>query len=88
MDRLEGDRAPETRQGRERLSVSRPHIEAALASHYRRIDIASTRRFGNRLQADAERWLSRGGFNERGRIGKADAARLLRLELHRIGGAA
>ncbi len=66
------------RRGRERLTVHNPRIEKALASHS--IDpehIAETRRFGNRLQAEADRWMLRGGFSERGRISKADAHRIL-----------
>jgi hypothetical protein len=74
---LEGSCTPEVRQRRETLSVSRPCIEAALQS----LDIdpelvASVRRFGNQLAAEAERWKLRGGFRERGRINKADASRM------------
>ena len=79
----EGVRTPEMRRGRERLTVHNPRIEKALASHV--IDpehVAETRRFGNRLQADADRWMLRGGFSENRRITKSDAHRMF---LHAFG---
>lgn len=42
--------------------------------------------WGNKLEADAQRWLARGGFGERGRISKSDARRLLQLELSALAG--
>lgn len=80
----EGERTPEMRRGRERLTVHNPRIEKALASHH--IDpehVAETRRFGNLLQAEADRWIMRGGFAERGRITKADAHRMFALAFGR-----
>lgn len=83
MSAPEGRRDPETRQGRETLTVSRPYIEAALASlTVDGFDMHETRRFGNRLAAEAERWMKRGGFGERGRISKADAHRMLAQACH------
>jgi hypothetical protein len=77
MNRLDGDRTPEMRQSRERLSVSRDCVELALGSLPIDPDqVPETRRFGNRLAAEAERWSQRIPPAERGRIGKADAARM------------
>lgn len=73
----QGGRTPEMRGGRERLTVRDPRIEKALASHsIDETNIEDVRRFGNKLQADADRWLLRGGFSERGRIYKSDAHRM------------
>lgn len=77
MERLEGKRTPEMRQGRERLSISRPCVELALGSlAIDGYDIAATRRFGNQLAAEADRWKLRGTGGERGLISKADAHRM------------
>lgn len=43
--------------------------------------IATALPWANRLEADAQRWMQRGGFGQRGRISKADAHRILRYEL-------
>jgi hypothetical protein len=84
MAQKEGDRTPEMRRDRERLTVRSPRIETALASLCIDDDnIEEARRFGNKLQADADRWLQRGGFAERGRIYKSDAYRLF---AHAFGG--
>lgn len=70
-------RTPEMRRGRERLTVRDPRVEHALAGlNIDNYDVEETRRFGNRLMADARRWMMRGGFADRGRIGKGDAHRL------------
>lgn len=70
----EGDRTPEMRRGRERLTVHHPRIEKDLASHVIDPDnVAEVRRFGNRVQAEADRWMLRGGFSDNRRITKADA---------------
>jgi len=80
----EGARTPEMRRGRERLTVHNPRIEMALASlGIDPVDVAETRRFGNRLQADADRWMLRGGFADRGRISKSDAHRMFVLAFGR-----
>lgn len=79
MLHLDGDRTPEMRQGRERLSISRPCVELALGSLA--IDgyaLAEPRQFGNRLAADAARFMSRGPSGERGRISKLDAHQMWR----------
>lgn len=86
MSHLEGARTPELRRGRERLTVHNPRIEKALASHcIDPADVAETRRFGNRLQAEADRWVMRGGLSERGRITKSDAHRMFVLAFGRTG---
>lgn len=78
--------APPNAKGRERLSARSPIIEQALACLP--IDpetLPSAREFGNRLAADAKRWQHlRGGCGERGRISKADAARMLALALRAL----
>lgn len=48
--------------------------------------ISNSLTWGNKLEADAQRWLARGGFGERGRISKSDARRLLQLELSTLAG--
>ena len=82
MLHLEGNRTPEMRRGRERLTARHPRIEQALASlALDDFDIADTRRFGNDLQAHADAWLRRKGPSEQGRISKQDANRLLALAM-------
>lgn len=83
MLHLEGDRTPEMRRGpdsqRARLTARNPRVETALASlEIDGFNVSETRAFGNRLAAEAERWMMRGGFGERGRISKADAHRVFR----------
>lgn len=80
-----GARTPEMRRGRERLTVRNPRVEYALAG----LDIdpahvEETRRFGNRLMADAQRWMLRGGFSERRRISKSDAHRMFALACREV----
>lgn len=48
--------------------------------------IANTLPWGNQLEAEAQRWMQRGGFSERGRITKRDADRMLKSALARFGG--
>jgi hypothetical protein len=63
-------------------TLTRPNrlITACLAgAAFDEAIINETTRWGNRLQADAERWMQRGGFGERGRINKADAHRLFAM---------
>lgn len=82
MSSSEGDRTPKMRGGRERLTVHRPQIEQSLASiTFDGFNVEEARRFGNRLLADAERWMQRGGFAaDRGRISKNDARRMFAME--------
>jgi hypothetical protein len=80
MINLKGDRSLKMREGRARLSVRDPHVDKLLAGLI--IDesnIDAARRFGNRLQADARRWMARGGLAERGRITKRDAHQMFAL---------
>lgn len=52
MPNVEGERTPEMRRGRERLSVRNPRVDHALAGlSIDDRDIAETRRFGNVLIA-------------------------------------
>jgi hypothetical protein len=54
--------------------VSAPLIDSCLADGgFDGEIIQQTRLWGNRLLADARRWMSRGGLAERGRITKRDA---------------
>ena len=81
MSSQQGDRTPEMREGRARLSVCDPHVEKLLAGLI--IDepyIDDARQFGNRLQADARRWMLRGGLASPRHLTKADAYRLFAYE--------
>lgn len=51
-------------------------IEAVLGGRFDEATLNDTTRWGNRLQAEALRWMLRGGFGDRGRITKGDAARM------------
>lgn len=87
MSPPEGDRTPKMRGGRERLTVHRPPVELSLASiTFDGFNLNETRRFGNRLLADAEAWMRRGGFTaDRGRIDKATARRMFAHEFGKGG---
>jgi len=66
------------------LGISDPRDEKSLAAlNLNDLNVAETRRFGNRLQAEADRWMLRGGLSERGRITKGDACRLFALAFGR-----
>ena len=77
----EGFCAPQTRQGRKTLHVSRPYIETALGSLS--IDpehIAESRRFGNQVANELERWKLGRASSDRGRICKREAEQMWRAE--------
>lgn len=85
MGTLDGDHTPERREGRPRLTVNDPRVEALLAGiTFEGANIGEARSFGNALQREADRWQRRGGFGERGRITKADAARMLALAFRQM----
>lgn len=89
MSHLEGARTPEMRKGRERLSVRSPYIEMALASlQIDDLHIEESRRFGNKVKAEVDRWLvGREVFTSAPRLSKADADRKFRALVHQqIGG--
>jgi hypothetical protein len=66
------------------LGISDPRVEKSLAAlNLNSFNVAETRRFGNRLQADADRWMLRGGFSENRRITKSDAHRMFVLAFGR-----
>ena len=59
------------------LGISDPRVEKSLAAlNLNDLNVAETRRFGNLLQAEADRWMLRGGFSENRRITKSDAHRM------------
>ena len=77
-----GARTPDMREARTRLSVNEPLVKSAVAAiNFSDFNIGETTRWGNRLQADARKWMQRGGFGERGRISKRDAGRILAQQL-------
>lgn len=86
MAPLDGDRTPiERRKGRT-LSVSDPLVSRVLAGiTIEGCDIAQVERWGKSLNADAKRWVARGGFGQRGRISKLDAELIWRRELAGVG---
>lgn len=90
MRNQEGDRTPEMRRGRERLTVRNPRIEMALAGlQIDNEDIAQTRQFGNAITASVARWqVGRIGNSLPQRLDKASAARLLRIRLAALKGGA
>lgn len=72
-------------EGRERLSVCDPLVNAAVAAiTFQGFDYHETRRFGNRLAADARRFQAGRIRHERGRISKADAARMLGIAMAKL----
>lgn len=85
MSPPEGERTPEMRQGRARLSVRDPDIEKALAGlNFDVFNIAETRRWGNSLAAAARLHQVGKIGNDKRRLSKADAARLLGMELSKL----
>lgn len=99
MADLGRDAPPERREGRNRLSVDDPRTKKCLAAlDLSGLDVTELSRFSNRLHREADAWMRRGGFGERGRISKLDAHRqfvaafgeprkLNRLATYRPGGA-
>jgi|KBSSwiStaDraftv2_1062776.scaffolds.fasta_scaffold884479_3 hypothetical protein len=66
------------------LGISDPRVEKSLAAlNLNDLNVAETRRFGNRIQAEADRWMLRGGFSESRRITKSDAHRMFVLAFGR-----
>lgn len=69
----DGDRALKTRRDG-RLGIDHPvTIKALAALSLADDELAQLRPFSNRLAAEAQRWMARGGFGERGRISRLDA---------------
>lgn len=88
---LEGDRTPEMRRGRERLTVRNPRVDSAVAGlAIDDEDVAEARRFGNAVLASFNRWSAGREVNslsER-RLSKFDAGRLLRIRIAELEGGA
>lgn len=85
MVRQEGGPPLKRQEGRERLSVSDPLVNAAVAAiTFEDFNVGETRRFGNRMAADARRFQAGRTTHERGRIGKRDAAVMLGLALAKL----
>lgn len=77
MSSLEGNRTPEMRQRRERLSISRPCVELALGSlTIDGYDVAETRRFGNAVHASVDRFMVGRIASDNRRLSKSDAHRI------------
>lgn len=75
-----GERALITRRGG-RLGIDHPvTIKALAALSLADNELARLRPFSNRLAADAQRWMARGGFGDRGRITRRDADLIWRSE--------
>lgn len=85
MPHQEGDRTPEVREGRARLSVNDPLVKSAVeAINFNGFDIAETRRWGNSLAAAARLHQVGKIGNDKRRLSKTDAARLLGVELSKL----
>lgn len=81
----EGGPPHKRQEGRVRLGVSDPLVNAAVAAiTFEGFNLGETRRFGNRLAAEARRFRSGRIGGERGRISKRDAAVLLGMALAKI----
>ena len=85
MAHQEGDQPPERRKGRAVLSAYDPLVKSAVAAiNFERFNVPDTIAWGNQLQAHARRWLSAGGFGQRGSLNKRDARWLLKRELSKL----
>lgn len=81
MGDLGRDAPPERREGRNRLSVDDPRTKKCLAAlDLSGLNVTELSRFSNRLHRDADAWMRRGGFAERGRITRRDADLIWRSE--------
>ena len=89
---MEGDRTPEMREGRVKLSLRDPQIEKLLAGlDFDRENIDQLRRFGKNMWSARNAWSigrgARGLFGARV-IDKGTAERMLRQELAALEGGA
>ena len=89
MATLDRARTHKRGEGSQTLRLDHPRTKSLLAT----LDldgpgVADLCGFTNRLQRDADAWMRRGGFGERGRITKSDARWLLKHELSKLEGGA